>query len=93
MKKSAGGKVKTISFQLTAEPGIEVFVAGSFNNWDPKQYPLRDNPDGGHYKTKLVLSPGRHEYKFIVSGEWRADANCPDWVPNDQGSLNSVIVV
>lgn len=93
MKKAESKKGKTVNFELKTEPGCEVFVAGGFNNWDPKKHPLRDNPDSGHYKTSLVLQPGKHEYKFVVNGEWRLDPNCPDWVLNDQGSLNSLISV
>ena len=93
MRKSTGSRGKRVSFQVTAEPGSEVFVAGSFNDWNPTQYRMSDNPGSGHCKTTLVLPPGRHEYKFVVNGEWRVDPNCPEWVPNDQGSLNSVITV
>ncbi|MBN1513635.1 MAG: glycogen-binding domain-containing protein [Phycisphaerae bacterium] len=93
MKKSTGSRGKRVSFQVTAEPGSEVFVAGSFNNWDPTQHRMSDNPGSGHCKTTLVLPPGRHEYKFIVNGEWRADLNCAESVPNGQGSMNSVISV
>ena len=91
MKKTAGSKGKKVGFQLMAEPGSEVFVTGTFNNWDPKQYPMRDNPNGGLYKTTLVLPPGRHEYKFVVNGKWVMDPNCPETVPNGQGSQNSVL--
>jgi 1,4-alpha-glucan branching enzyme len=90
IKKAAGKKV---GFQVTAEPGSDVFVAGSSNNWDPTQYRMRDNPGSGHCKTTLVLPPGRHEYKFIVNGEWREDTNCAESVPNDQGSVNSAVTV
>jgi len=93
MRKSTGSKGKKVGFQLTAEPGGEVFVAGTFNNWDPKQCRMSDNPGRGHCKTTLVLAPGRHEYKFIVNGEWRVDPNCAESAPNDQGTLNSVITV
>ena len=93
MKKTGSSKGKKVSFQLVTEPGSEVFVAGTFNNWDSKQYRLRDNPGSGHCKITLALPPGRHEYKFVVNGEWRADPNCPDWLPNDQGTINSVITV
>jgi hypothetical protein len=54
---------------------------------------MSDNPGSGHCKTTLVLPPGRHEYKFVVNGEWCVDANCAECVPNDQGSLNSVVTV
>ena len=93
MKKARVGKGKKVSFEITAEPGCEVFVAGTFNNWDPKRDGMRDNPDSGHFKTTLVLPEGVHEYKFVVNGEWRIDSNCPDWAPNDHGSLNSVVMV
>lgn len=53
MKRSAGTKGKKVGFQLAAEPGGEVFVAGSFNNWDPKQYRMSDSPGTGHGKTTL----------------------------------------
>ena len=69
MKKKIGGKDKKVSFKVSAEPGSEVFVAGTFNNWDPKQHQLRDNPRSGLYSATLVLPPGRHEYKFVVNGE------------------------
>lgn len=93
MKKATVGKGKKVSFQVEVEPGSEVFVAGSFNNWDPTANPLKDNPGSGHCKATLALPPGRHEYKFVVNGEWRLDPNCSELVPNDQGSLNSVLHV
>ena len=65
MKKLRGKKV---GFQLTAEPGSEVFVAGTFNQWDAGQHRMRDNPHSGVYRIALVLPPGRHEYKFVVDG-------------------------
>ncbi len=93
MKKSGYVKCRKVNFKVAAEPGSEVFVAGTFNNWDPRKNPMPPNPDSGYYKTTLNLSPGRHEYKFIVNGQWRADTDCPEWVPNDHGSLNSVITI
>jgi hypothetical protein len=93
VKKSASKTGKKVSFEFKAEPDCEVFVAGTFNNWEPKQHQMRDNPDSGHYKTTLSLPPGRHEYKFVVNGQWRLDTACPVSVPNNHGSLNSVISV
>jgi hypothetical protein len=48
---------------------------------------------GGHYSTTVALPPGRHEYKFVVNGEWQIDEKCPQWVPNASGTLNSVVEV
>jgi 1,4-alpha-glucan branching enzyme len=93
MKQAEGKRGRKISFQLTAEPGNEVFVAGTFNSWDPKRHQMRDGQNTGIYKTTLVLPRGRHEYKFVVNGDWCTDPGRPDRVMNDQGSLNSVITV
>ena len=92
-KAQKAPKGKTVQFTLATEPGSEVFVAGSFNSWNPAQHRLCNNPDNGVFKLALTLPPGRHEYKFIVNGEWRLDPGCPDWLPNDQGTLNSVVSV
>ena len=80
-----------MTFELPAEPGSDVFVAGSFNDWDPtgKQMTYRD----GVYAAVAYLAPGRYECKFVVDGVWTVDPECPHAAPNDQGTLNSVVVV
>jgi 5'-AMP-activated protein kinase regulatory beta subunit len=90
MKKAAGKKVQ---FELEAEAGSKVFVAGTFNEWDPTKNPMKDNPNSGKFVTTMLLPAGRHEYKFVVNGEWRVDPKCSEWTPNDCGSLNSVLTV
>jgi 1,4-alpha-glucan branching enzyme len=93
MKKSSGKAGRDVGFEVAAAPGSKVCVAGTFNNWNPTANPLKDNPDSGHFKTTIKLSPGRHEYKFIVNGEWRVDPKCSIRVPNGHGGLNSAIDV
>ena len=93
MKKSTGSRGKRVSFQVTAEPGSDVFVAGTFNNWNPTQYRMRDNPGSGHCKTTLVLPRGQHEYKFVVNGVWMLDPHGTDWAPDGYGTMNSVLHV
>jgi len=84
---------RSVQFELSVEPGSQVFVAGTFNNWNPTANPLKDNPGSGHCKATLSLPAGRHEYKFVVNGVWIIDSNCSDWAPNAHGSLNSVLHV
>ena len=90
MKKSPGKKVR---FELEAESGSQVAVAGTFNDWDPTRTPMKDNPGSGKFATTVKLSPGRHEYKFVVNGDWRVDPKCSERAPNDCGSSNSVMTV
>ena len=92
-KKAVGESKKKVRFEVSAEPGSQVYVAGTFNNWDPAKNPLKDNPDSGHYKAIISLPAGTHEYKFIVNGTWFSDPKCPDWIPDGCGSLNSVLHV
>ena len=82
---------KRVQFRLSAEPGSQVFIAGTFNNWNPTANPLKDNPDSGHFKAVLRVPPGTHEYKFVVNGVWIMDPKSTGWVQNAYGSLNSVL--
>jgi 1,4-alpha-glucan branching enzyme len=89
--KKAMGVRRRVKFEVEASDASEVYVAGTFNGWDAHKHRLEMK--GGVF-TKTVLVPkGRHEYKFIVDNVWCVDPNCPDWTPNDKGSLNSVITV
>ena len=84
---------RAVRFRLSADPGSQVFVAGTFNNWDPTANPLKDNPNSGHFKVALHVAPGTHQYKFVVNGAWIADPNCTDSAPSGYGSMNSVLHV
>ncbi len=81
---------KMAQFELAAEPGSHVFVAGTFNHWSPTASPLKDNPDSGHYKAALRVPSGTHEYKFVVNGVWTQDPNCAVCAANGLGSMNSI---
>jgi len=47
----------------------------------------------GHWETTVALAPGRYQYKFLVDGEWLPDPAAQKNVPNEYGSLNSVVEV
>ena len=90
VKKTSATK-KNVKFQIAAEPGSRVFVAGSFNDWNAEQKQLKEK--NGVYTITLKLSPGKYEYKFIVNGVWCVDSECQDWSSNGFGSINSVVTV
>jgi 1,4-alpha-glucan branching enzyme len=93
MKLLAAHAEKEVRFELSTEPGSRVFVAGSFNHWDPTANPLKDNPDSGHYKAALIIPTGTHTYRFVVNGVWIVDPACTDCAPNAYGSEDSVLHV
>ena len=84
---------RKITFTFKDEPGKKVFVAGSFNDWDPNAAPMEDRDQAGVYTATLRIPRGSHEYKFVVDGIWQVDPANPDCVINGHGSLNSLIVV
>ena len=93
MKAFSRSTAKKVEFQLTAAPDGQAFLVGTFNQWDPAKHPMRTTPGSGLYRISLLLMPGRYEYKFVVNGDWRTDPKCPDEVPNEMGTMNSVITV
>ncbi len=91
--RASRGKRDNVQFELSAEPGSQVYVAGTFNNWSPTATPAAYHPESGHFRTSLHLPKGRYEYKFVMNGIWVSDPHCAEWAPNEFGSLNSVIHV
>ena len=67
-----------------------VAVAGSFNQWKPESTPLVAAGDG-RWTGDLKLTPGRHEYLFVVEGQWLPDPNARESIQNPFGGLNSVL--
>jgi hypothetical protein len=78
------------SFELeNYDEAKEVYVAGSFNGWDPKAFQLKWI--NGKWSIDLYLREGLYSYKFIVDGVWIIDPANPLKVPNEYGSENSLI--
>ena len=58
-----------ITFGFRASPGEEVYLAGSFNHWDPFMYRMQESPQSpGHYKITLLLNRGTHYYNYLYQG-------------------------
>jgi 1,4-alpha-glucan branching enzyme len=85
--------VKAVRFEAYADPYSEVFVAGSFNGWNPKHSRLSDETGSGLFSLTTYLPLGIYEYKFVINDVWCADPACPDWTANSMGTLNSVLTV
>ena len=88
MAKSATTKKKE-TFTYYAPDAQNVVVAGDFTGWDLNPKPLKKNKDGT-WKATLPLETGRHEYRYIVDGQWCDDPQCPELAPNPYGGANCV---
>jgi 1,4-alpha-glucan branching enzyme len=85
-------KVMKTEFRLLAPGAKNVFIAGSFNQWNPSSVPLKKDRQG-IWKISLQLDLGQYEYRFVVDGEWQNDPNCPSLVENPFGTFNCLTVV
>ena len=90
-RKKAPSK-KYFVFRLEAPEAQQVRVTGTFCDWETNSCALK-KARTGIWETTLSLPPGRHEYRFLVDGEWRDDPNCTERVPNPFGSENCVLHV
>ena len=86
----SGAKKCRVSFSVRAEAGAQVFLSGDFNAWNPSDKEMTDKTGDGLYSAALFLAPGDYQYKFVIDGTWCVDPECPDWVPNEHGTLNSL---
>ena len=92
--KAAPTRSATVKARLEfVKPDAQsVFVAGSFNDWNPSRTPLSRTREG-KWVGELTGISGRHEYLFVVDGQWLPDPNARESVQNPFGGRNSVLVV
>lgn len=82
-----------VELRFDAPGASSVDVAGDFTNWQPT-VPLQD-PDGDGVWTGLVpMSPGIHQYMFVVNGtKWVTDPGAARHVDDGFGHRNAVVAV
>ena len=89
---------KRVKFNCHSIDAQSVFLAGSFNEWNPTALPMKRDQEG-NWSTEALLHCGRYEFKFIVDGEWvcrpqcTGDHLCADCVTNDHGTMNRILEV
>jgi 1,4-alpha-glucan branching enzyme len=92
MVKADAPKPPRVVVELINPAAKQVFVAGSFNDWQPEQTPLVA-AGNGRWTRDLKVAPGRYEYLFVVDGQWLPDPNARQSVENPFGGRNSVLMV
>ena len=86
-------------FECESEKAKAIFLAGSFNDWNPGSTPMT-REGTSHWIFTHRLPPGRYEYKFVIDGEWccepgcdASEVECPNCVMNEFGTMNRVLEV
>ncbi|XP_052195617.1 sucrose nonfermenting 4-like protein isoform X2 [Diospyros lotus] len=71
--------------------GSRVFLSSSFTRWS--DYILMSPVEGCSTVFQVIysLTPGYHQYKFFVDGEWRHDENQP-FVKGSFGLVNTIFL-
>lgn len=97
MKKtySKSGNICRVTFELPPDVDAEkVSVCGEFNDWDPEVNPLKLRKDG-RFSTTLSLQSGReYRFRYLIDGKsWENDWEADQYVPNEFGTEDSVVVV
>lgn len=101
---AASASAEELTFEFSPPEGMQiesVSIRGSFNNWG--ETPLEPG-EGGVWTVTLDLSPGEHQYKFFVNGEWPpdmttwldggpVDAEAEEYVDDGHGGMNAVRTV
>lgn len=82
-----------VDFTLDRPDAQVVYLSGSFNEWSPRGLRLFRRRTNGLWARRVSLEPGRYQYKFVVDEEWIHDPAARENVPNEYGTLNSIIDV
>jgi hypothetical protein len=85
-------KTLGVSFAIHKPDAKRVSLCGDFNGWLPTATPMKRRDDG-RWEATVALTPGRYQYKFIADEEWINDPAAQQTMPNEHGSLNSVVEV
>jgi hypothetical protein len=81
------------NYRPLQKPG-RIYLAGSFNGWNPSDdYLLRDDDGDGTYSVTVRLARGVHQYKLVIDGQWVQDPHAPGMTPDGFGSSNGSIDV
>jgi 1,4-alpha-glucan branching enzyme len=95
----SGSAIQPVRTRISChcEDASEVFLAGTFNGWNPQAIPMTKQSHD-EWVAEVDLIPGSYEYKFVIDGKWRCESagdniareNC---VPNSFGTMNRRLYV
>ena len=89
------GAMRSVEFSYTPViSGVtNVYLAGTFNDWNDSKTKMSDADNDGTYTVTLLLAEGEYQYKFVVDGQWQQDPNNPEGADDGFGGQNSILRV
>lgn len=82
-----------VLFSVYDPKAKEVFLAGDFNNWSPKEDFMYDSDGNGLWQRVIPLKNGKHRYKYVIDGEYVVDPNNPEVESDEIGTPYSLLNV
>jgi 1,4-alpha-glucan branching enzyme len=69
----------------------KIFLAGSFNDWQPSdaKFLMKDDDGDGIWSITVKLAPGSYQYKYVIDGKWTQDPYGPEEAADGFGGRNS----
>jgi cyclomaltodextrinase len=91
--EKVGPHLYEVAFAHPGGPTVKsVEVAGSFNQWNPKNTPMKLDPATGAWSGLATMEGGEYQYKFVLNGaEWGPDPANPLKDADGFGGQNSVL--
>lgn len=80
-----------VTFRFFRPNVLDVFVAGTFNNWCVGAAPMVWQGDGW-WTLRLNLMPGSHQFRYVADGEWYTD-HAANGIERSRESWNSLLEV
>ena len=77
------------AFSYKAPAATQVYLVGDFTHWQQKPISMQKAADGT-WRATALLSPGSHQYRFLVDGQWQDDPRCTLRASNPFGSQNAI---
>ena len=87
---SVPDQIKPVNFQCSAPGAKTVQLAGNFNHWHPI---LMRPQEQGRWFIQIWLSPGYHQYRFLVDGKPTLDPHATGATHDEQSELVSLVAV
>ena len=82
-----------VLFSIQEPSANKVAITGEFTNWSREGIPLEKDAQDGLWKLVIDIQPGEYEYRYIVDGVWIRDPNNRDYIRNEFGQENSLLIV
>ena len=89
---SSDSELKRVRFASFNPNAHEIFVVGSFNNWNPRATPMKRDALGD-WSVEVRLPPGEYRYRFLVDGAWCDDPSAQLTAMNSYGSFDAIVSV